>query len=90
MIYHRRRRAGVSYGIMDLAHAAVVGAMESGVGWLWVWTVGIACWLQAIWTRAGKAFAQATPLYWTGISCLSMTWNSSAINVANSSLYSSR
>src|SRR5215207_5778521 len=39
---------------------------------------------------AGKAFDQATPLYSTGISCFSMTWNSSTINVANSPLYLSR
>src|SRR3954454_10244799 len=39
---------------------------------------------------AGKAFDQATPLYSTGISCLSMTWNSSTIRLASSSLYLSR
>src|SRR3954447_5839635 len=69
---------------------ALFAGTETGVECLRVWTVGVACRLQAIWTRAGKAFDQATPLYSTGISCLSMTWNSSTIRLANSPLYSSR
>jgi hypothetical protein len=49
--------------------------------WLWLWAVAIACRL--------RADAQA-PWYCTGTSSFWMTWNSSTISVASSSLYCSR
>ena len=75
----------MSDGILDLAHPALAWAMKSMAVHDYATDDDHRLLVTDCYNLGYRTFAQATPLYCTGISCSSMMWNSSTISVASSS-----